>query len=113
MSSWQAPADLDPEVEALCRAMNSAPGIMTTNSCCGHGEQPYRIWFISSSLDALPPLLYWFMACHCGCYGWRVEVTTDCGMKPVDFMVEGPKGQEAYDQSVRIARLLEAGLRHG
>ena len=27
---------MDPEVVSLCDAMNALPGIMTTDSCCGH-----------------------------------------------------------------------------
>jgi hypothetical protein len=38
-------AKFDPEVVPLCQAMNALPGIKTTESCCGHGKEPFRIWF--------------------------------------------------------------------
>jgi hypothetical protein len=34
---------LDPEVRKLCQAINALPGIKTTSSCCGHGQEPIRI----------------------------------------------------------------------
>lgn len=29
----------------LCEAMNLLPGIQTTESCCGHGKSPFRVFF--------------------------------------------------------------------
>jgi len=37
--------DIDKACINLCVAMNKLPGIETVESCCGHGESPYRIWF--------------------------------------------------------------------
>ena len=57
------PADkMDPECIALCEAMNKLPGIRTTESCCGHGERSYHIWFKADGLESLPKLVYWFSA---------------------------------------------------
>ena len=96
------PADLDPEVLGLCRAMNAFPGICTVSSCCGHGRDPFDIWFKARSLDDLPALLYWFDGCHSGQYGWSVTVRTDCGASPVTFTAEGPCG--AYEAAESIAK---------
>jgi len=98
--------DMDPECIELCKAMNLVPGIETSESCCGHGHWPYRIWFWADDLECLPNLLYWFDGCHCGSYDWNVIVRTDCGKSPVTFRVEGPKGEEAHVQSVEIAALI-------
>ena len=95
---------IDKECVNLCLALNSMSGITTIESCSGHGKDPYRIWFMPSSLDDLPPVLYWFDACHSGCYGWKVIVYTDCGMSPARFMIEGPVS--AYDDAEKIARLI-------
>jgi hypothetical protein len=65
--------NMDPECVRLCRAMNGLPGIKTIESCCGHGEKPFRIWFMADKLESLPRLLYWFDSCHSGC-DWPVEV---------------------------------------
>jgi hypothetical protein len=98
--------NMDAECVALCDAMNSVPGITTTDSCCGHGEQEYRVFFAADSLESLPPLIYWFDGCHCGHCGWRVIARTDCGCSPVYFYAEGPVGTEAYKQAEDIARLI-------
>lgn len=94
----------DVECVALVDAMNMVPGIFTIESCCGHGEYPFRIWFKTDTLDAMPPLLYWFDSCHCGLRGWSVVATTDCAMSPVAFLVEGPVG--AYEEADKIAALI-------
>jgi hypothetical protein len=99
--------DIDMECVALCDAMNLVPGIRTRSSCCGHGKSEYRIFFEADSLASLPPLLYWFAGCHCGHYGWRITVTTDCGMCPAYFYVEGPIGKAAYKQAEEIASLIK------
>ena len=100
---------IDIECVALCEVMNKFPGIETNNSCCGHGEKPFRIYFHVSDLKDLPSLLYWFDGCHTF-YGWKVSVHTDCGMSPVYFVVEGPIGEMAYVQANRIAAKMQTWL---
>lgn len=109
MSTWP-PADLDPECQALCEAMNNLPGIMTISSCCGHGNTPFGIWFVADELRDLPRLLYWFDVCHSGAVGWQVIAKTDCGMSPVTFRVEGPTGDEAYAEAKEIADMILESL---
>ena len=101
---WVVPTGMDTECIELCRAMNKVPGIRTIESCCGHGKTPYHIWFKANRLTSLPALLYWFMGCHCGFYGWKVQATTDCGCSPVTFMLEGPVG--AFKEAEDIAKLI-------
>lgn len=100
------PPGIDKECIELCAAINDLSGIRTIDSCCGHEKYEYRIWFKTKSLRVLPRLLYYFDSCHCGFYGWKVIVKTDCGMSPVTFMIEGPIGQQAYEESKKIAQLL-------
>lgn len=102
---------IDPECISLVKAMNQYPGIKTIESCCGHGERPFRIWFEADNLEVLPPLLYWFDACHCGYTGWNIKVTTDCAMSPVHFYVEGPVG--AYGMADDIAKDLTNAITEG
>lgn len=99
-------AGIDIECIALCDAINLFPGIQTLESCCGHGEKSFRIWFSADNLEALPTVLYYFDGCHCSFYGWHVVATTDCGMSPVKFMVEGPIGKDAYQEAKVIAKLM-------
>ncbi len=95
---------MDAEVVALCDAMNRFDGIQTSESCCGHGERPFHIWFVATEIDVLPPLLYYFATCHSGVPGWSVQAETDCGMSPVHFMVEGPTSD--YAGAGRIAECM-------
>lgn len=95
------PPDMDPQCIKLCDAMNALKGITTFESCCGHGRSPFRIYFRVDDLKNLPPLLYWFDSCHSGYTGWKVYVTTDCGMSPATFVVEGPVG--AFEEADQIA----------
>ena len=97
---------LDRECASLCNALNLLPGICTVESCCGHGEWPFRIWFVTKGLRYLPRLCYWFDGCHCGCYDWHVVVSTDCAMNPVTFRVEGPTGRRAFEEAEKIAKLI-------
>jgi hypothetical protein len=107
LTHWSPPTDLDPECLALCDAINNhVDGVITTSSCCGHGENPYRIWVHPSSLETLPPLLYWLDRCHTGISGWHMTVSTDCGAGGPFFVIEGPAG--AYEEAARIAALLAA-----
>lgn len=103
--------DYDKEVIVLCEALNKLPGIRTIESCYGHGSKPYRIWFLAKDLESLPALLYYFDGCHCGFYGWKVIATTDCAMSPVHFMIEGPSGKEAHEESEKIAECIEEYLK--
>jgi hypothetical protein len=49
---------MDKECVPLCDAINRIDGIDTFESCCGHGNKPFRIWFTVSDLTSLPKLLY-------------------------------------------------------
>jgi hypothetical protein len=97
---------MDKECIVLCDALNEIDGIATTESCCGHGERPYHIWIRPDNLESLPFMLYWFDGCHCGFYRWKIYVYTDCAMRPATFMIEGPTGKEAYEQSLKIAEYI-------
>ena len=114
---WIPPSDLDKECLELCVAMNKLPGIRTTNSCCGHGDQPERtgftphafwIFFAVDDPECLLPLLYWMQTCHSEVKGkWHVEVYTDCAGDKVFWMLEGPVGAQAYEDARVIAQKLE------
>lgn len=98
---------MDKECIKLCHALNMLPGIKTFESCCGHGNSEYSIYFLAKSLKDLPQLVFWFDICHCGFYDWKIIAKTDCAMSPVSFVIKGPIGNEAYEQSEQIAKLIE------
>ncbi len=104
MEKWDRD-DLDPEVRPLVEAMNRFSGITTIESCCGHGKEPFRIWFVADDLEDLPPLLWSLDGCHCGVYGWSVMARTDCTADGVRFYVQSPgRGAKAYGEADHIAR---------
>jgi hypothetical protein len=103
--------DLDSEVRELVEAINRFEGVRTTESCCGHGTEPFRIWFMVRDLVDLPPLLFWLDGCHTGVYGWQVIVYTDCSMAPARFMIESTSmGDEAYVEAEQITECMNEFL---
>lgn len=98
---WQPPARLDPECLALCVALNKLPGITTFSSCCGHGREPYRIWFDVARLAALQPVV--LLAADCT-RRWQV-IASDCLLAPICFVLEGPPGD--YVGAESLARSIE------
>jgi hypothetical protein len=106
--SWP-PADIDPECLALCNALNRLPGIETFSSCCGHGRNPFTIFFTARRLTALPRVVY--SAQHdtrddCHHRDWQVIAWTDCGMAPISFVLQGPIGD--YEGAAKMAAALDA-----
>jgi hypothetical protein len=102
------PNKMDPECVKLCAAINKIPGLQTVESCCGHGKDEFKIWFVTKGkgyvgLRNLPTLLYYLVPCHVG-FLWICRVRTDCAMSPVLFVLESEdKGKEAYRQANVIA----------
>lgn len=43
--SHEYPKGMDAEVIDLCNAINSLPNLRTNESCWGHGDMPFQIWF--------------------------------------------------------------------
>ena len=68
--------EIDKDIVNIVKAMNRFPGIRTVESCSGHGKQKASIFFVPETIEALPPLLYYFDWCHSGVY-WPVYITTD------------------------------------
>ena len=48
---------MDPECVPICNALNLLEGIETISSCCGHGFQPFRIYFVAEFLNDLKPIM--------------------------------------------------------
>ena len=109
----QLPDDMDEECIELCEAMNTLPGIWTIESCCGHGERNYRIWFRADDMKSLPRVLYYFNGCHTGHYDWKVTIETDCAMSYPTLCAVGPIGKRAYSESKHIAELIVRAAQEG
>jgi len=91
---WQVPRGMDKPCLALCAAMNQLPGIQTTESCCGHGTEPFRIWFRVTDFTTRGFLTL----ARCTCtryYDSPFKILLDHGDTPesqVSFLLEGPVG---------------------
>ena len=94
---------IDPQVVALCDAMNSLPGITTVESCCGHGRDTFHVWFKARTFKDLARLSYKVDGCHSGVYGWHIKVWTDCASQ-LSFLLESQaKGSTAFLQADELA----------
>ena len=84
------PADLDPECLNLCVALHGLAGVKTTESCCGHGKTPFRIWFyIDTALCGHKVV----SRCTCPRYypcDWTVTMEHNDVEPFTVFMLEGP-----------------------
>jgi len=89
---------IDRECVNLCKAINEIPGICTVESCCGHGESVYQIFFFVTSLTNLSLLL----SCIHYKYDWAVYVNAVYFGGGVTFYLEGPIGD--FETAERIAR---------
>lgn len=94
---------MDKECIAICDAINQIPGLQTVESCCGHGDKEFRVWFGVQDLENLPVLLYCCGHCHVG-FRWNCLVDTDCRVSPVTFCLESESmGEAAYREAQEIA----------
>lgn len=50
------PPDMDGECISLCDTLNRLPGVETFESCCGHGERPFWVFFRCINLGSLSRL---------------------------------------------------------
>ncbi len=50
------PDDMDDECIALCNLLNRIPGVRTSESCCGHGKSPFRLWFRCTDITVIARL---------------------------------------------------------
>ena len=52
----QLPSDMDRECVSLCNTLNRLPGLLTYESCSGHDERPFYVWFRCDNIDTLSRL---------------------------------------------------------
>jgi len=83
---------MDPECIALCDALNNLPGIETCASCCGHGHDPFRVWFFAAAIPDLVPISRVLD------HQWRVLLTHVDLPYRIAFKLEGPPVLSAGDE---------------
>lgn len=96
---------MDTECINLVKALNDIPGVYTHNSCCGHGKEPFRIWFEVVNYNCLFLILraishnYWNVAFECK--------ATNSDVSGVKFQVESlEKGVPAYKEADRFSEVI-------
>jgi hypothetical protein len=94
-----APLWLDKEVVPLVVALNAMKGVVTVESCCGHGKDPFYIWFYAESVDTVRPLFELVSTRR----GWRII------FQDYIFCLKGPKGERAYRESEQLAAAIVRG----
>lgn len=50
------PKNMDVECIDLCNALNRLPGLETFESCCGHGNHPYHVFFKCTNIETISRL---------------------------------------------------------
>ena len=102
-------SEFDREVAPLCRVINDLPGLLTTESCCGHGTRPFRIWFRVSEDEQRGLFLLarsvdrrYFKHGH----EWSITVSisdSPTSPLPLSFLLESnTRGEEAYKQAQEL-----------
>lgn len=109
----------DPECVALCRVMNSLPGITTIESCCGHGISSFGVFFRYEAspehersglclLTLAQDRRYWRYG-----HQWKIELSISDRFWGTDgavtyYLESVAFGEEAYRQADNLAeRILE------
>ena len=110
--------DMDKECIPLCDAMNAVKGIITSESCCGHGKESFSIYFKVTSFKGL------FFITRCidsryfkhGCK-WTCDLTVGDtivdGILPTSFYLHSEDvGEEAYKQANDLVKNMNWHLNH-
>lgn len=109
---------MDKQCVVLCDAINKIPGVRTTESCCGHGKQPMRIWLRVKTVQNLFILARSVNRMYGGPVNNRTEFREwsvivqdqDSGIGVVFLLESSTKGRQAYRQANRIARNIRDSL---
>ena len=114
--------EFDPEVIELCKIMNTLPGVHTTESCCGHGCEPFHIFFKVDKgedrglflLGRVTDKRYWQYG-----YKWNILVNIadwdpeDETRLPLGYLLESKDiGPEAYAQALDLVENIKYHLQH-
>ena len=94
---------MDPECVSICNALNLLEGIETISSCCGHGFQPFRIYFVAEFLNDLKPIMELIDESEI----WRVRVSMATGNMEIYFILESANGwADAYGSANELTELI-------
>jgi hypothetical protein len=112
------PKSMEPECIPLCNALNSIPGIRTTESCCGHGNGPFMVFFYLADLRKVRYLSVIgrvFSRNYGVPPGWSCTLhNSDVPKTTPSFMIcsGSVRGDQAYRDSGYIASNIMGHLKH-
>lgn len=107
---------LDPECRRLCTAINRLPRIGTYESCCGHGQRPFWVWFRVGDTkvhpnDDLTTRSLLLLSKLCEENDFDIKLTHNLTFWKVVFLLESrDKGQKAFKKANIIADEINAHL---
>ena len=108
------------EAIPICNAMNSLPGIETSESCSGHGKTPFHIWF---KVKATTEGLFFLTRCvdrRYWEYGhvWGIELSVGDmyidNYLPISYLLHSGDviGKEAYKQAESLVDNMNLHINH-
>jgi hypothetical protein len=91
----------DKEVVPLVNALNIMRGIVTVESCSGHGNASFYICFYAETVNAVQRLFDLISSRR----GWRIifEAVGTEGKRSFMFTLKGPMGERAYHEADELA----------
>ena len=108
---------MDPEVVDLCDAINSLPDLVTSESCSGHGKEPFKVFFkVVGELDGL----FFLTRCVDRRYfehAWSIQLSVSDlmhdGILPTVFILSSEAmGPKAYAQAKDLVENMTWHLNH-
>lgn len=107
---------MDEECISLCDAMNAVNGIVTSESCSGHGREGLQVWFKTTSFKGL------FFVTRCidkryFKHDWNYTVSVGDmiidGILPISFLISSNSvGEAAYKEAEDLAINMSFHLNH-
>jgi hypothetical protein len=105
--------NMDKQCIPLCDALNSIPGFMTYESCCGHGKKDFRIWFTSVKIKGLYVIARMLDRRYYNYQEWscRTDGSDNPDLSPTFLLSSGKlRGSKAYFQSRKMAEAIHTFL---
>lgn len=116
--------NMDKECIELCDALNSIDAIQTIESCCGHDNEPFQIWFsLDFKTSSAEKSLFFLTRCMDRRYWkhghkWSLSMTVgdsyDGQHLPAHFHISSNKvkGKKAYKQAKNLVQNMNYHLNH-